>query len=490
MHSASFRTKLKSGALWSLTGSLAVRCSSIIITVVIARLLSVENFGKLAIITSTVAMLSSFAGLGLAVTCTRYVAQLRYIDPARAGRIVRLAFFIGLFSGCFMAFVAFAAAPFIAGRLLSAPDLINVLRIASFLLLTDTLLSLQIAVLSGFQAFPQITRITIYQGLLALPLTVTAVWLWGITGAVAATFVISACGLFLSHLFSRALIRGLISEIDEMSIWSEFRIIRKLALPASLAGIVVTPAIWMGNAVLSQSAGGFEQVGIFNAANQWRMLLAFLPSVLGNVLLPLISTPEHQSSAKLKAVNFLSGWILVSAPAFILIFFPEITGMILGSKYDTSSYRYSLIILMLVACISAYKEGIARRIITDDLMWWGVCSNLIWGGMLAGLLVTWPATTSSTLVNYYLLCYGVSTIVFVPFYLKKGIMPAAMLYSKESLLVWFTLLTGFYCHLQQTSLLTRIIVSPFLAALMVWSFIGLWHKMAQLLKGAEERIQE
>src|ERR1022692_3038167 len=41
-------------------------------------------------IQSTVGMLGIFAGLGLGITATKYVAELRSHDPERAGRIIAL----------------------------------------------------------------------------------------------------------------------------------------------------------------------------------------------------------------------------------------------------------------------------------------------------------------------------------------------------------------------------------------------------------------
>ena len=56
-----------------------------------------------------------------------------------------------------------------------------------------------------------------------------------------------------------------------------------------LSGIVVSPVIWIAYIIIINNHDGYAQLGLFNAADQWRYILGFLPLVLGGVLLPMIS---------------------------------------------------------------------------------------------------------------------------------------------------------------------------------------------------------
>ncbi len=53
-------------------------------------MLGKEEFGKLGIVQSTVGMFQVFAGFGLGLTATKYVAEFRDSDPAKTGRIIGL----------------------------------------------------------------------------------------------------------------------------------------------------------------------------------------------------------------------------------------------------------------------------------------------------------------------------------------------------------------------------------------------------------------
>src|ERR1039458_7078219 len=122
------------GAVWSVIGAVFAQGANLAASVISARLLGREQFGEYGIIQSTVGMLGIFAGLGLGVTATKYVAQFRTLDPARAGRIIALGWVAAIFSGGLLALGLLAYAPMLAAKTLNAPELAGELRIASALL--------------------------------------------------------------------------------------------------------------------------------------------------------------------------------------------------------------------------------------------------------------------------------------------------------------------------------------------------------------------
>jgi O-antigen/teichoic acid export membrane protein len=121
-------------------------------SVISARLLGREQFGEYGIIQSMVGMLGVFAGLGLGVTATKYVAQFRRLDPERAGRIIGLGSSVAIVSGGLLSLCLLACAPALAAKTLNAPALANELRTASVLLFFNALIGAQTGALSGLEA--------------------------------------------------------------------------------------------------------------------------------------------------------------------------------------------------------------------------------------------------------------------------------------------------------------------------------------------------
>ena len=70
---------------------------------------------------------------------------------------------------------------------------------------------------------------------------------------------------------------------------SEWPILWKYALPSVLSGVLYFPAVWFANSMLVKQPGGYGELGLFNAANQLRMAVIFLPGLLTVAMLPILS---------------------------------------------------------------------------------------------------------------------------------------------------------------------------------------------------------
>ena len=95
----SVKGKLIYGIFWNLISAIASQGFPLIAAIIAARLLGTFGYGQLGIINSTVILFSTFAGLGLGITATKYIAQYHNSDPERTGRIMGLTNLFGIISG-------------------------------------------------------------------------------------------------------------------------------------------------------------------------------------------------------------------------------------------------------------------------------------------------------------------------------------------------------------------------------------------------------
>ncbi len=79
--------RLARGVFWSLVGAVISRGLGVVSAIIVARLVGITAFGEFTIIQSTVGLFGTFAGLGLGITATKYVAELRETDRIRCGRV-------------------------------------------------------------------------------------------------------------------------------------------------------------------------------------------------------------------------------------------------------------------------------------------------------------------------------------------------------------------------------------------------------------------
>ena len=472
----SLKGKLIYGIFWNLISALASQGFPMIAAIIAARLLGKFGYGQLGMINSTVILFSTFAGLGLGITATKYIAQLHQTDPERTGRIMGLTNLFGLASGVVMCIILFVMAPWLAANTLAAPDLAPALRIASILLIFNTLVGIQSGSIAGFGAFKDLARIAIFQGIISASLTVTGVYFFGLTGAVTAMVINSIINFILYKRTINNLVKRFKISINYMKSWRERDVIWKLSLPSMLSSVMVGPVVWIANVIIINTPGGYGQLGLFNAADQWRTALAFLPTVIGGVLLPMVSANINNENKSLETVNVLASWVIVIMIALPLISFPEIIAFFYGQGYFSSVFLQSLAIMMFVSCILSYKEGIGRKLVAKNLMWWGFLSNFVWGILFIISIMIFKNLGSLGLAVSYLISYAVNTIIFVPFYLSRNVVPRDLIMSKEVVIVWIVLIIQTIITIGGISLCIRFISLIISILIIIFSFYRIWSK--------------
>lgn len=435
----SLRARFAKGIFWSVVGIVIVQSLTLLSSVVTARLLGKVGFGELGIVVSTVGMFGAFAGLGLAITANKHVAELRKDDPERAGRIIGMSSLVAVISGGGMSAVLFVAAPYLAEYTINAPRLTMELRIGCGLLLFNALMGAQTGALSGFEAFKTIAKANLVRGLLSFPVIIAGVYFFGLRGAVTGQVAAVFFGWVINHVALRMEARKAGVPVSYRGIRSELPILYSFSLPATLGGAVVGPALWASRAFLVNEPGGYADMGIFNAAIRFQLLLTLIGSSIGAPLLPLLASREGSSSTVLNRVNILSSWSIALFPALVLICFPEIIGLVFGADFSGQAEQRTLILVMAFTCVLMYKDGLGRLLATNNLMWWGFFSNLLWAVLLVAGSVYLVRFGAVGLAASFALAYVLNTIIIVPLYVYKGLAPKEAIVSRETALIWLAL---------------------------------------------------
>ncbi len=200
IESSSIGCRLVKGTFWSLSGSIFSRALMLCATVLVARILGDSVYGELGIIQSTVGMFGVFAGFGLGLTATKHVAEFRQIDPARAGRIIRLSDLVALATGGLMALGLFILAPQLAAHTLNASHLSGPLRIGALVLFFNALNGAQTGALAGLESFRVIAYVNSAVGLISFPVLICGSRLGGLGGAVWALAINLGINWLLNHV--------------------------------------------------------------------------------------------------------------------------------------------------------------------------------------------------------------------------------------------------------------------------------------------------
>ncbi|HXP60594.1 MAG TPA: oligosaccharide flippase family protein [Dongiaceae bacterium] len=289
VESSALGARLARGAFWSLAGAAITRCLALAGSVLVARILGKEGFGELGIIQSTTGMFGVFAGFGLGLTSTKYVAEFRAKDPPKAGRIMALSAVVAWMTGAVAAAALWVVAPWLAEHSLAAPHLAPGLRISCLMVLLGAVNGAQMGALVGFESFKAVAGVNLLTGLASVPLPAFGAWIWGLDGAVWGLVGSMALNAVLNNLALRtASARARVPMFPPR--WrGEWEVVWRFNAASLLSSGVSWPAQWLCGAIVVNQPDGYAQMGIYNVAAQWRTGICTIPAAVLGIVLPVLS---------------------------------------------------------------------------------------------------------------------------------------------------------------------------------------------------------
>jgi O-antigen/teichoic acid export membrane protein len=379
--------RLAHGAFWSMTGAGASQAMMLLTSIAVARILGKQQFGEFGIINNTIGMFTVFAGFGLGMTATKYVAEFRVRDPERTGRIIALSSLVAMGTGGLFATVLLLIAPWLAAKMLSAPQLAGLLRLSAAFLFFSALGGAQTGALAGFEAFRIIARINAVTGALSLPMLVGGVYYFGLSGAVIGLVITTAVNCIMNTLALRNEMRRAGIPLGYAGCGSEKQVLIGFSMPAVLAGVLVNPVNWLCAAILVNQPSGYGEMGIYSAANSWQKAILFLPGCLNAIALPMLS--DYFGAEKLGQYRKALWYNIIINGGTALAAASVIT---LASPYIMRSYGHGfvegksvLIVLSFATVLMAVNSVAGSAIASTGRAWLGFMFNMFWGVALISL---------------------------------------------------------------------------------------------------------
>jgi O-antigen/teichoic acid export membrane protein len=363
----------------------------LVTSILLARILGKDSFGKLGIIISTINLFSLVGSFGLGATATKYVAEYRQKHPERAGRVLALSSVVAWVTGLLSASAILILAPYLANHSLAKPELLQALRICAPLVLLTAVNGAQTGALSGFESFKDLAVTGIFFTIATLPLQAVGAWKWGIEGALWG----QVAGLVLNGLLNfRVLLRNARDHrvVLSFSEWKAERwVLWSFSFPTVLSGLLILPVNWFCAALLVRQPHGFAEMAGVTAGNQWRGLVAFLPALLATVCFPIAaSLPKDGRFRKIAlrglALNYGAG---LAACLLVVPFRSRILAMY-GPNFGSAGPV--LVLLMLAGVLEGGNEILFRALLILDKGWWRFISNGLWGAVMLFLSWRWIPT--------------------------------------------------------------------------------------------------
>ncbi len=373
---------LKNGA-WGTVGTGAGRVLNLLAMILLARSLSLKDFGYFALIQSTLGVFAVFAGAGLGITATRYLAEHRRDDLLRAGRIVGMVWGSTFITVGIVLVIVLAQARWIGAEVAQAGDA-NRFAVAFALggvfLALQTFRGIQEGVLFGLERFRNCAGLRLAEGLAVLAVMPALAHFYGLTGAVVGQCMALALALLAGHF----VVRRATSQAGIATDWSglrrEWPVLRSFTLPSLLSNTVGTPVLWFGIWMLSRQPEGITQIALYNAAYQWHGPLIFIPMTLCAAGLPIMVQTWAAGDTRqfrrmfliLSAVAFAAGLL----PALVMIGLRQPIMASYGPEYLAG--QGALMLLLLAAPLHAMAKIGTVALQGMERAWVEMGSNVLW----------------------------------------------------------------------------------------------------------------
>lgn len=373
-------SRLAQGAFWSVFGALISRGLMLLASILVARILGRDVYGEYGMIRSTVMMFSVFAGFGLGMTATKHVAELRTVDPDRAGRIIAISGLFATLTGGIVAIGVLCGAQWIATKTINAPHLVYELRIAAPILFLSALNGAQTGALAGFEAFRTITRVNVWVGLTSFPLMLCGAYFGGLRGSIWALAFNICINWMLNHVALRRECKKFNVPFKIKSCAGEWKTLVHFSLPAALSGFMVSPVTWACNVMLVNNPGGYGQLAIFDAANQWRMAILFIPASVSQIVLPMLASLRHENdNSQYRKILKFNLYINAGAALAVAVPVAVISPWIMKS-YGADFADGSLVVVIMAGTtvVSAVNHVVGQAFASTGKMWLGLVFNSLW----------------------------------------------------------------------------------------------------------------
>jgi O-antigen/teichoic acid export membrane protein len=372
--------RLAAGAFWSLLGNIAGKGLILFAFILVAKILGKEPYGELGMIRSTIMMFSVFAGAGIGLTASRYIALYRNTDIQKTHEIYYLSKSVSIIMGSLIAVILCVFAPLIAEQSLHAPHLTGEIRIGAAVLFFTALNSAQNGVLLGFERFKSSAVNIIIAGVIQLLFLTIGAYYWGIAGVIGGMGVGAFILYFLNQYAIRLNISGLVLQQTKIKqiCKNTLPILWKFSLPAILSSILVIPALWWCKTLMVQHAG-FDHMADYDVAEQWSTIILFIPSTLGGMLVPILSNILAEGTkkqyGKVVKINIMINVMVMSVIVLLICLLTSFILRCYGAEFTDKRTFY---LLMLSTIPNAVCAVLGHVIASKGQMWVGFLLNFVW----------------------------------------------------------------------------------------------------------------
>lgn len=424
INSSELYKRIANGAFWSVLGSAIAKILVLVAGIICANILGKKGYGELGLIRSTINMFVIFGTAGMGVTATKYISQYRHSDKNEVARIYSITTLFTTISALLIALLVIIFSSKLATHALNAPHLGDSIKFAALLLFVTIINSSYQGTLSGYENFKRISINTFISSFVEASLVVIGAVLAGVDGALLGYGIGISTMMILNRFYvKKTLIQDEIHIQYKKLKLSDFNVLTKFSIPAALSSFLVVPSYWIVRTLMVRYSG-FEELGIYEAADQWRVIILFIPSALSNIVLPILSSYIGNNEADTYKRALKINVILNVGISLVLAIAVSVLSKWISQSYGEGfDNTYVLVFLAFSTVFSAFASVVGLSIVSQGKTCIGFAFNVIWALMFVCFSVfTLRYGYGATGVAFSLMCAYMLHGIFQFIYLKLTVL--------------------------------------------------------------------
>ena len=368
-------------AIWTTVGAFISRGVSFISIAWIARILGPDIFGEYNVVQTTVGLFGTVSGLGLGLAATKLIAEWRGRDIHKVSRIIGTLYFLSFFISVIVSIILFVTSGWVSSNVLKNDNLVLILRITSVIIILDAMNGIQNGVLTGFESFKEIAIINTFVGILSAPMLIVATYFYGLTGLIIMLLICRGINVMVNSIYLKKEYKhqGIIVKphIEK----DVLKLIFGISIPSFLSSLSTNPINWIATTIFVNQPYAYSALGTYNAANQLKTLVLFLPESAGKVTIPRLAiTFGNGELKKFKStitITFFTNLVLSMLTAIVLYLFVNIFQQFIGLKFFLSNEL--ILTVLATGVLIAITNAIGYIFICSNLIWYDFWLRIVWG---------------------------------------------------------------------------------------------------------------
>ncbi|WP_066823964.1 oligosaccharide flippase family protein [Sphingomonas mali] len=360
------------GAGWLFASSLIERAAALVQTVMIARAIGIENYGRYALLFSTISLLTPLVGLQLPYAIIYFVSRYQAREPERAGAVVLLGRRLTAATTGLMLAIALLFANPLSAWLFAAPGYAWPLILGAILLMASIQAGLNDTLLQANERFRTLAIARLSTAIISVVVLIVVARLSpGLTPVMIVLAGSAALRWLAVAIPARSVSDRLVAHSNFREAIRQGSVILQFSLPSGTLAFAQGIAMWIGNYYLTRSPYGLRDLAVINTGLQWRSPILVVMASLASALLPMlgryIGQDDHSQTQRLQRYNMILNVGIALVFSVLVILFSSFILKLYGRDFHGQAFLFGLFLIVLVPTV--YCNVHQQYLVATGRMW-------------------------------------------------------------------------------------------------------------------------